>query len=121
MLPTATAWPWGRIGACSIRRGFDRPADAPHRHRLALGADRGLQHPAGASIARLMLPTATPYRARNVGKTVGNKIFSKFFPFIFNSLESKFYSNSGSQIAFQGMSPKGARRPFFLPKLLIML
>jgi hypothetical protein len=44
-----------------------------------------------------MLPTATPYRARNVGKTVGNKIFLKIFPFIFNSLESEFYSNSGSQ------------------------
>jgi hypothetical protein len=65
-----------------------------------------------------MFPTATAYRARNVGKNVGNNFSLKIFPCLFNSLEGKFYSNSGSQSAFQGMSPKGARRPFFLPKLL---
>jgi hypothetical protein len=56
-----------------------------------------------------MFPTATAYRARNVGKNVGNKFSLKIFPCLFNSLEGKFYSNSGSQIAFQGMSPKLAK------------
>jgi hypothetical protein len=41
---------------------------------------------------------ATPYRARNVGNSVGNDFLPIFFYRIFKSLECEFYSNSGSQI-----------------------
>ena len=83
------AWPWGSM--------------APAGGRIQNFCIRW-----GASIARLIRPFATPYRARNVGNIVGNENSRNFFLCYFNSLWRKLYSNSGSQIPFQGMPPKGA-------------
>ena len=64
---------------------------------LAGGGGYRISAYGGASIAGLIRPFATPYRARNVGNIVGNENFRIFFFCDFNSLWRKFYSNSGSQ------------------------